>query len=398
MSKIYDTLIIGGGPAGLNAALGLGRVHRTAAVISNNKFRNDGAHHAHSLLSRDHVKPSFIREKGIRDIEKYNNTTYITNTTITKIEQTALGDFSGFNIEDGEGHKYSGRTVILAMGSQDIFPDISGYADNWPRNIYQCPFCDGHERGHLPKGLLAVPSFQPMLETVGSMFQRMSSPAEGPYFPRDPSQPTPPVTIFTNGIEPDTSSSAAVANAVDTALALGMTFEHRRIAHLVPATRSGATTAPSQYDDACEGVNVVLEDGTSIYVGFLFHKPPTEPNASDLLAQLGVETVETPFGTDVKRVEPFGATNVPGCYVAGDVGTPMKAVTTAVFHGGMAAAGVAHQLVTEDNKVALARWKARKVEEVSVPSEEPGKSATDLDASGCVEGVEMKKGTVVTTS
>ncbi|KAF2237292.1 FAD/NAD(P)-binding domain-containing protein [Viridothelium virens] len=356
MEKAYDSLIIGAGPAGLNAALGLGRVHRSAAVFSNNKFRNDGAHAAHTVLSRDHVKPSLIREEGIKDIAKYNNTTHI-HTTITKIEKTTIGDLSGFTAEDENGQTYTGRTVILATGSQDVFPDLPGYAANWPLNIYQCPFCDGHERAHLPKGILAIPTFQPMLESVGSMLQHMSSPAHAPSFPLDPSQPAHSITIFTNGAIPNTSDPS-IANAVDTARALGMRFEHRKIAQLVPATREGAP-ARSQEDEACEGVSVVLEDGTSVYLGFLFHKPPTVPNARGLIEKLGVEMAESPFGVDVKRVEPFGGTNVAGVYVAGDVGTPLKSVTGAMFHGGMAAAGVAHQCITEENKIALARWKAR---------------------------------------
>ncbi|KAL9094405.1 MAG: hypothetical protein Q9165_003255 [Trypethelium subeluteriae] len=395
MQKTYDSLIIGGGPAGLNAALGLGRVHRSAAVFSNNRFRNDGAHAAHTVLSRDHVKPSLIREEGIKDIAKYKNTTHI-HTTITKLEKTTIGDLSGFNAEDENGERYTGRTIILATGSQDVFPSIPGYAANWPLNIYQCPFCDGHERAHLPKGILAIPTFQPMLESLARMLQHMASPASSPSFPLDPSQAAEPITIFTNGALPDTSDTS-IANAVDTALALGMRFEHRKIAELVPATSEGAPLS-SQEDEACSGVNVVLEDGTGVHLGFLFHKPPTVPNARGLIEQLGVETVESPFGVDVKRAEPFGATNVPGVYVAGDVGTPMKSVTAAMFHGGMAAAGVAHQCVTEENRIALARWKAKKVEEVTVPTEQSAKGQTNMDATGCVEDVRTRVETTVASS
>ena len=395
MGKIYDSLIIGGGPAGLSAALGFGRVHRTAVVFSNNKFRNDGAHAAHAILSRDHVKPSSIREQGIKDIEKYNNTTHI-EATITKIEKTTFGELSGFKAEDERGQEYSGRTVILATGSQDVFPDIQGYADNWPCNIYQCPFCDGHERAHLPMGILAAPSFQPMYEAMASMLQHMAAPAGTSSFPIDPSEPAPPMTIFTHGTDPDTSNPA-VANAVETALARGMVFERRRIAKLVPATASG-TVAASQHDADCEGVNVVFEDGSSTYLGFLFHKPPTVPTASQLIEQLGIETTTNVFGTDVKRVEPFGTTNVPGVWVCGDVATPMKAVTAAMFHGGVTAAGVAHYCVAEEDRIALARWKAKRASEVSVPGDDPANGEMNMDATGCVEDVKAQAGTIVTAS
>ncbi|KAI9696631.1 MAG: hypothetical protein M1820_008080 [Bogoriella megaspora] len=370
MGPTYDALVIGAGPAGLTVALGLGRVHRTAAVFSNDKFRNDGAHAAHTMLSRDHVPPSEIRKAGVKDIEKYKNTTYF-STTITKITRTTFEHFPGFIAEDQNGKQYSGRSVVLAMGSSDVFPsDIAGYSDNWPRNIYQCPFCDGHERGHLPKGILVSSGFHPMFQMVASMFQRMGGSASAPpNFSKDvSSEPLPPVTIFTNGNEPNMSDDATV-NAIETATALGMNFDKRKIAKLIPATSEGRPVK-SQYDDECSGVNIVFEDGSHTNVGFLFHKPPTIPNGQSIISSLGIETVETQFGTDSKRVEPFGGTSVPGVFVCGDISGPFKSLNTANYHGGMAAAGLAHYLTAEDDKIALARWKEKRVSEVKVPAED----------------------------
>lgn len=78
------------------------------------------------------------------------------------------------------------------------------------------------------------------------------------------------------------------------------------------------------------GVNVVLEDGEKVYMGFLVHKPATMLVAEDLVNQLGIETEQNAMATMIKRVEPWGATNVEGVFVAGDAGTFMTAVTIAM--------------------------------------------------------------------
>lgn len=101
-------------------------------------------------------------------------------------------------------------------------------------------------------------------------------------------------------------------------------------------------------------------------MGFLVHKPPTMPNAEQLIQQLDVETTETPLGKDVKRVEPMGTTNVQGVYVAGDLGTPVKQVAAAMFHGLTAAAGISHELAAQDDQIAVAQSRDVSLEDVEI--------------------------------
>lgn len=123
------------------------------------------------------------------------------------------------------------------------------------------------------------------------------------------------VTIFTNGPPADSTN---IQKALDTAKALGMKIESRCIQMLNPLA---------------EGLNVLLEDGEEIYMGFLVHVGDSVPVAADLIASIGLEMVITPLGRIVKTNEPFGSTNVNGVFACGDVGTAMKHVTQALSQG-----------------------------------------------------------------
>jgi gliotoxin/aspirochlorine biosynthesis thioredoxin reductase len=123
------------------------------------------------------------------------------------------------------------------------------------------------------------------------------------------------VTIFTNG-PPD--ESAEIQEALDTARALGMKIESRQIQRLKPLA---------------EGLNVLLEDGDELYMGFLVHAGESVPMATDLIASIGLEMADTPFGKIIKRNEPFGSTNISGVFSCGDVGSAMKHVTQAMSQG-----------------------------------------------------------------
>jgi gliotoxin/aspirochlorine biosynthesis thioredoxin reductase len=123
------------------------------------------------------------------------------------------------------------------------------------------------------------------------------------------------VIIFTNG-PPD--ESADIQRALKTATALGMKIESRRIERL-------------KY--LLEGLNVVLDDGDELYMGFLVHVPESVLVAANLMASLGLEITDTPLGQVVKRNEPFGTTNINGVFACGDTGTVLKHTTQAMAQG-----------------------------------------------------------------
>jgi len=143
-STIYDALIIGAGPAGLSAALGLCRVHRTKVVFTrplDAGFRNEGAEEMHNVLSRDCTPPAEFRRISKDQIMKYGTTEFI-EAEITSLKRIELNETdqvsppSYFEALGRDGHKWHGRKIVLATGSVEILPtDIPGYKENWPQNV-----------------------------------------------------------------------------------------------------------------------------------------------------------------------------------------------------------------------------------------------------------------------
>jgi len=133
-SQLYDALIVGAGPAGLSAALGLCRLHRTTAVFSNGQFRNEGVHAMHNVASRDGEKPVEFRGTTREQILRYGLTDFF-DAKIVKMSAENVDAFTGFEVRDQEGRTWKGRKLILTMGSKELLPPIPGYAENWPDNM-----------------------------------------------------------------------------------------------------------------------------------------------------------------------------------------------------------------------------------------------------------------------
>lgn len=143
-SVIYDALIIGAGPGGLSAALGLSRVHRTKVVFTkpqNAGFRNQGAHEIHNILTRDCTPPAKFRQMARDEIEKYGTTDFI-EAEIASLKKVEPANEDGldaipsyYEATDNEGRNWRGRKVLLATGSIEVLPDIPGYKENWAVNM-----------------------------------------------------------------------------------------------------------------------------------------------------------------------------------------------------------------------------------------------------------------------
>jgi gliotoxin/aspirochlorine biosynthesis thioredoxin reductase len=349
MPKIYDALIIGGGPAGLSVALGLGRVHRTCLVFNDDKFRNQGAYHSHNVLTRDHVPPAEIRALGRKDLERYGNTTFA-ETRVTKISRQQVGSQQHFLASNAEGQQWQGRSVVLAAGVRDQFPDLEGYAENWPNSIYQCPFCDGHERSDGPIGLLLYPEFGPMAKSA-TLLHFLSHPVGTAVQDITSSN----VTVFTNS--PLNPSNDMHAQMLELCAAHSIKVDQRPVLRLEPAGPDAGTGKPGLY------VHLQTSDGgvERIYQNFLLHKPATTPSCPELIEQLGLELQAGPFGQYLKVAIPFNSTNVKGVYAAGDVSVMMTAVTNAMLTGAAVAGGVAHHVADLDDEIVLERYRKKKL-------------------------------------
>ncbi|USP74378.1 uncharacterized protein yc1106_01652 [Curvularia clavata] len=329
--QIFDILIVGAGPAGLNAALTCARTRTTALVFDSEQYRNEGVTHMHTVASRDHINPREFGQIARSQIESRYDTVWFEQATITHATKTQLSiasekaPYDGFQVTSNSGLSYSGKKLILATGSSDILPLLEGYRENWPSHIYQCLGCDGYEQRGSAIGILDFDS--PM---YGHFVQMAAS--------LDPSS----MTILSNG---PIKQDAAILDAVKLAKAFGATLDERRIRRLV-------NNGPSHID----GVTVEFEQGDPLTLGFIVHKPATVNRAQHLIEQLGVETVEQAMGGHIKITnQMFNETSVRGVFAAGDTMGAMKQVVIAMAEGLKAAAGAGMQIGQEKARGVMER-------------------------------------------
>lgn len=168
----YDVAIIGGGPAGLQAALILARTRKRLIVFdAPEPPRNGASHGVHNFIGLEGLLPSEIREQAWREIDVYNSAELQAERVVDVQAHEA-----GFAVSGETGTFVSARHVILAMGYRDIYPDIPGFMDCWGDTIIACPFCDGYENRDRVWGL--VTSSQPVLEHFPKMYRNWTSQAK----------------------------------------------------------------------------------------------------------------------------------------------------------------------------------------------------------------------------
>lgn len=292
----YDVAIVGGGPAGLAAALTLGRARRRVLLLDAGAPRNARAHEVHGFVTRDGIAPAEFRRVAHEQLAPYASVDRA-GLRITAIS----GEPDDFVLQAEDGTTARARRVLLALGMVDELPDMPGYEALWGEAIFQCPFCHGWEVQDRAFGFLA-----PGLDKLEfSLFLKNWS-AD--------------VVAFTGG-------AFDVPDAVRDRLAdHGVRLEERPIRGLVAAAGAPRLEA------------VELEDGTRIARDVLFARPPQRQVA--LVEALGLNLDPNGF----VQVDARLATSRPGLYAAGDITTMMQTATAAAAQGVLAGAMLAHDL------------------------------------------------------
>jgi thioredoxin reductase len=135
-----DAIIIGGGAAGLSAALVLGRARRNVVVLDDARPRNAAAEFSHGFFTRDGARPGEIARLARRDLAAYPS---VRIETAAATAATRSGD--GFSVTDATGRRYAGKKLLIATGVFDELPRVPGLDERWGKSIFVCPFCDGWE-------------------------------------------------------------------------------------------------------------------------------------------------------------------------------------------------------------------------------------------------------------
>lgn len=147
---ILDCAVIGGGPAGLNAALVLGRSRRKTILFDDNKPRNTVTSESHGFITRDGINPQELKRIAQEELSNYPDVR-TENKRVHRINK----ENSLFKVETESGKVYSAKKIILATGFQEVLPDIPQVKDFYGKSLFNCPFCDGWELRDRPLAVVA---------------------------------------------------------------------------------------------------------------------------------------------------------------------------------------------------------------------------------------------------
>ena len=140
----WDCIVVGAGPAGLSAALTLGRARRRVLVLDSGAPRNFAAHAMHGVLGHDGLDPAALRARGEEELGRYG-------IAVRAAEPAAASVIAGGIELDGE----RARTLILATGLLDATPAIDGFDAIYGISAHTCPYCDGWEHRDTRLAVLA---------------------------------------------------------------------------------------------------------------------------------------------------------------------------------------------------------------------------------------------------
>lgn len=184
---VYDCIIIGGGPAGLSAALVLGRAKLNVLLIDNNDPRNKVTNESHGFITNDSLSPDIIREKAKKDLIKYASIQLISDTVTDVMEQDSF-----FVIETLK-RKFEANRIILATGLKETLPNIKGLQALYGDLFFSCPFCDGWELRD--KKLAIITEHEENVIGFSTMIHHWSN----------------NLVVFTNGIKIDSTTKATLS-------------------------------------------------------------------------------------------------------------------------------------------------------------------------------------------
>ncbi|KHL02483.1 NAD(P)/FAD-dependent oxidoreductase [Sinomonas humi] len=304
-ANLYDVAIVGGGAAGLSAAVALGRSVRRVVVIDAGEPRNASAEGAHNLLGREGTAPLTLLQAGRAEARSYGAELRPGRAVGVRRE----GDV--FVLTLASGGELAARRLILATGLADELPDVPGLREHWGRRVLHCAYCHGWEvRGQLVGILGAGP--QSIHQAL--LFRQL----------------TEHVTLFRHTMpEPSDEQWEQLA-------ALGIEVVDGAVARV---------------DGDGDKLAVVLETGQTANVDALVVAPRFMARG-ELFEQLRGQLVDHPMGRFIPT-GPMGATDVAGVWAAGNSSDLSAMVSSAAGAGVAAGVAVNADLIAEEAHAAV---------------------------------------------
>ena len=309
-----DVVIVGGGPAGLSAAIALGRSRRTVTVIDAGEPRNAPAAHAHNVFSRDGASPRELIADARTQAQGYG--VRLLDDSAVHVECDGDGLFA---VETAAGSTARGRRLLLASGLRDVLPDIPGLAAHWGDSVVHCPYCHGWE---VRERAIVVIGTTPRSAHQALIFSRLSD----------------DVVFVRHDTPADAEADADLA-------ALGVRIVDGRAARVLDDA-SGALRA------------VVLDDGSELPAGAVAIGPSFEAR-TELYEQLGgTPAVVAGMGV-VIPADAVGRTPVDGVWAVGNASDATAMVGASAAAGTMAGTQLNVDLLMEEAAARRAGVRSR---------------------------------------
>lgn len=298
-NKIYDVVIVGGGPGGLSGALTLGRARKRVLLCDSGPWRNAGAHQINNFVTRDGTPPEEFRRIGRQQLAAYPNV----ELRDIRVESIS-GTRGAFQVALSSG-TIEARRVLICTGMIDEMLPIEGFRQLWGHTIFPCPHCDGWEVQDRRWGYLAGAAEAQMLLPFALQARSWTS----------------DLTVFTDGtfeVPQETQEKLKAA---------GVRLERGPVTRLVGRENRLEAVELSDLSVPCE---------------VLFAHPPQRQ--VKIVQELGLVLDEHGY---VQVDEMMRATSIPGIYAAGDLTSRMQGAIWAAASAAQTAAMINVELSME---------------------------------------------------
>lgn len=306
MDEQWDVIVVGGGPAGLSAALMLGRARRRVLVVDAGAPRNRFAAHMHGVLGNDNTSPAALLERGRAELAAYG--VGFASAAVDRVDETD----SGAVVTIAGVGTLTVPAVIVATGMADELPDIPGLSKRWGKTVLHCPYCHGWEVRDQRLGVLIT---SPLGVHQAQLVRQWSD----------------RVVVFTSGRVSLDASTEVRLRARGIEIVTAPVIELLGDGDQLTAVRTG--------------------DGDTVAVDAIFTGGMPRPH-DGFLAHLGLARADTPMGSFL-AVDPAGKTSSDRIWAVGNVTDPAANVPMAIGAGTATGAAVNLALLTEEFDRAL---------------------------------------------